>query len=200
MNLKFYKKSYMEKYDIVVVGSGNAALCAALSARDNGAKKVLIIEKASKKEAGGNSRYTNGSYRFAYKNFSDLKKIIPKLKQSKKIDYGKYPKSSFYDDMIKVTKNKTDKKLSKILANDSHEVIYWLSKKGLKFVPIKGKQSFVVNGVTKYWGGLTLEVKNQGEGLVKSLTNIVKKNGIEIIQPQQFSSAPMPYTTSWPTV
>ena len=75
----------MEKYDIVVVGSGNAALCAALSARDNGAKKVLIIEKASKKEAGGNSRYTNGSYRFAYKNFSDLKKIIPKLKQSKKL-------------------------------------------------------------------------------------------------------------------
>ena len=45
MNLKFYKKSYMEKYDIVVVGSGNAALCAALSARDNGAKKILIIEK-----------------------------------------------------------------------------------------------------------------------------------------------------------
>ena len=45
MNLKFYKKSYMEKYDVVVVGSGNAALCAALSARDNGAKKVLIIEK-----------------------------------------------------------------------------------------------------------------------------------------------------------
>ena len=36
MNLKFYKKSYMEKYDVVVVGSGNAALCAALSARDNG--------------------------------------------------------------------------------------------------------------------------------------------------------------------
>ena len=79
----------MEKYDVVVVGSGNAALCAALSARDNGAKKVLTIEKASKKEAGGNSRYTNGSYRFAYNNFSDLKKIIPKLKQSKKIDYGK---------------------------------------------------------------------------------------------------------------
>ena len=150
MNLKFYKKSYMEKYDVVVVGSGNAALCAALSARDNGAKKVLIIEKASKKEAGGNSRYTNGSYRFAYNNFSDLKKIIPKLKQSKKIDYGKYPKRSFYDDMIKVTKNKTDKKLTKTLVNDSHEVIYWLSKKGLKFVPIKGKQSFVVNGVTKY--------------------------------------------------
>jgi len=165
---------------VIVVGSGNAALCAALSAKDAGAKKILMIEKASKKEAGGNSRYTNGSYRFAYNNFFDLKKIIPSLKNTKKIDYGKYPKKSFYNDMIKVTKNKTDKRLTKQLVNDSYDVIYWLSKKGLKFVPIKGKQSFVVNGVTKYWGGLTLEVKNQGEGLVKSLTNIVIKNGVEI--------------------
>ena len=170
----------MNIYDVIVVGSGNAALCAALSAKDAGAKKILIIEKASKKEAGGNSRYTNGSYRFAYDNFSDLKKIIPSLKNTKRIDYGKYPKKSFYDDMIKVTKNKTDKNLTNKLVNNSHDVIYWLSKKGLKFVPIKGKQSFVVNGVTKYWGGLTLEVKDQGEGLVKSLTNIVIKNGVEI--------------------
>ena len=66
----------MNIYDVIVVGSGNAALCAALSTRDNGAKKVLIIEKATRKESGGNSRYTNGSYRFAYNNFSDLKKLI----------------------------------------------------------------------------------------------------------------------------
>ena len=84
----------MNKYDVVVAGSGNAAFCAALSTRDNGAKKVLIIEKATRKESGGNSRYTNGSYRFAYNNFSDLKKIIPSLKNSKKVDYGKYPKKS----------------------------------------------------------------------------------------------------------
>lgn len=170
----------MNIYDVIVVGSGNAALCAALSAKDNGAKKILVIEKAKKKLSGGNSRYTNGSYRFAYENFKDLKKIIPSLKKTKKIDYGKYSKKNFYDDMIKVTKNKTDKFLSKKLVNDSHEAIYWLSKKGLKFVPIKGKQSFVVNGVTKYWGGLTLEVKDQGEGLIKSLSDIVKKNKIEI--------------------
>ena len=52
-------------YDVVVVGTGNAALSAALSASDNGAKKILVIEKASKKERGGNSRYTNGAFRFA---------------------------------------------------------------------------------------------------------------------------------------
>ena len=37
-------------YDVIVVGTGNAALTAALSASDNGAKKILVIEKASKKE------------------------------------------------------------------------------------------------------------------------------------------------------
>ena len=63
----------MNNYDVVVIGAGNAALSAALSAKDNGAKKILVLEKASKKEKGGNSRYTNGAYRFAYNGFSDLK-------------------------------------------------------------------------------------------------------------------------------
>ena len=80
----------MDAFDLVIVGAGNAALSAAISAKENGAKNILVLEKASKKDRGGNSRYTNGAYRFAYKGFSDLKKIIPNLKHTKKIDYGKY--------------------------------------------------------------------------------------------------------------
>ena len=169
-----------DQYDIIVVGTGNAALCAALSAKDNGAKKILVVEKASQKERGGNSRYTNGAFRFAYNGFSDLKKIIPSLKKSKKIDFGKYTKLDFLNDMKKVTEGKTDKILSKILSDKSFETIKWMSKKGVKFVPIQGRQSFMVNGKMKYWGGLTLEVDGQGEALIKSLLTIVKKNKIEI--------------------
>ena len=77
--------------------------------------------------------------------------------------------------MNKVTQGKTDKYLSKTLTSKSFETIHWLSKKGLKFKPIKGRQSFKVNGIMKYWGGLTLEVNGQGEKLVDSLLNIVKK-------------------------
>ena len=169
-----------ESYDVVVIGAGNAALSAALSAKDNGAEKVLVLEKASLKEKGGNSRYTNGAYRFAYDGFSDLKKVIPNLKNSNSIDYGKYSVADFLRDMNKVTQGKTDKKLSKTLTSKSFETIHWLSKKGLKFTPIKGRQSFKVNGIMKYWGGLTLEVDGQGEKLIESMLKITKKNKIDI--------------------
>ena len=170
----------MINYDVVVIGAGNAALSAALSAKDNGAEKVLVLEKASLKEKGGNSRYTNGAYRFAYDGFSDLKKVIPNLKNSNSIDYGKYSVADFLRDMNKVTQGKTDKKLSKTLTSKSFETIQWLSKKGLKFTPIKGRQSFKVNGIMKYWGGLTLEVDGQGEKLIDSMLKIIKKNKIDI--------------------
>ena len=170
----------MIDYDVIVIGAGNAALSAALSAKDNGAEKVLVLEKASLKEKGGNSRYTNGAYRFAYDGFSDLKKVIPNLKNSNSIDYGKYSVADFLRDMNKVTQGKTDKKLSKTLTSKSFETIQWLSKKGLKFTPIKGRQSFKVNGIMKYWGGLTLEVDGQGEKLIDSMLKIIKKNKIDI--------------------
>ena len=163
----------MINYDVIVVGAGNAALSAALSAKDKGAKKILVLEKASQKEKGGNSRYTNGAYRFAYNGFTDLKKIVPDLKNSNSVDYGKYSVSDFLKDMQKVTDGKTDKVLSKTLTSKSFETIHWLSKKGLKFKPIEGRQSFKVDGVMKYWGGLTLEVDGQGEKLIDSLLTII---------------------------
>lgn len=52
-------------YDVVVVGAGNAALCAALAAEENGAR-TLVLERAPESENGGNSRFTAGAIRFAY--------------------------------------------------------------------------------------------------------------------------------------
>ena len=52
-----------DRYDVVVVGAGNAAFCAALAAQENGAR-VLVLEAAPFDERGGNSRYTAGALRF----------------------------------------------------------------------------------------------------------------------------------------
>ena len=62
-------------YDVIVVGAGNAALCAALSAQEQGAR-VLVLEKASEDERGGNSTFTAGGFRFVHNGNDDLRKDV----------------------------------------------------------------------------------------------------------------------------
>ena len=62
-------------YDVIVVGAGNAALCAALSAQEQGAK-VLVLEKANEEERGGNSTFTAGGFRFVHHGTDDLRRDV----------------------------------------------------------------------------------------------------------------------------
>ena len=64
-----------EDYDVIVVGAGNAAMCAAMSAHEQGAK-VVILERAPEDEAGGNSRYTAGAMRFAHNGLQDIATLV----------------------------------------------------------------------------------------------------------------------------
>ena len=66
--------SKLQTYDVIVVGKGNAALCAALSARDQGASAAML-EAASEDEHGGNSRFAGGVMRFAYSSVDELKEV-----------------------------------------------------------------------------------------------------------------------------
>ena len=79
------------EWDIVVVGAGNAALSAALSARERGAE-VLVLESAPQDECGGNSRYTGGMVRLVYNGVDDLLKVVPDLDESEinNTDFGAY--------------------------------------------------------------------------------------------------------------
>src|SRR5262245_47908251 len=65
-------------YDVVVVGAGNAALCAALSARESGAN-VLVLERAPEAERGGNTAFTAGLMRVVYSGLDDILELIPDL-------------------------------------------------------------------------------------------------------------------------
>ena len=66
------------KFDVVVVGAGNAALCAALSAREHAAS-VVVLEKAPHAEQGGNCPFTGGGFRFVHGGLSDLMSLLPDL-------------------------------------------------------------------------------------------------------------------------
>ncbi len=173
-------------YDVIVVGGGNAAFCAALSARESGAS-VLVIERAPVDENGGNSRFTAGAIRFAYEGVDDLKEVMPDLTEDEiaMTDFGSYTKDQFYDDLGRVTQYRCDPTLSEILIESSFETMKWMRSKGVRFAPIYGRQAFKVDGKFKFWGGLTVEAWGGGPGLVDALTASAKKNGIDILYEAQ---------------
>jgi len=173
--------SRSEGYDVVVVGAGNAAFCAALAARER-VQKVLVLERAAEDEAGGNSRFTAGLMRVAYAGVEDLKRAIPDLtaEEIARTDFGTYSEAQFLDDMARVTEYRCDPDLTELLVKRSLGTVEWMRAKGVRFTAAWGRQAFNIGGKFKFWGGLTVEAVGGGPGLVESLTNAAKKNGIDI--------------------
>src|SRR6204780_326946 len=167
--------------DVIVVGAGNAAFCAALAAQEQGAK-VVMCEAAPEDESGGNSRFTAGSIRVVYNGIDDIKTLVPDLTQSEvdTTDFGTYTADQFFDDMARVTQNRADPDLVELLVTRSFDSLNWLRQKGVRLIPIYGRQAFKIDGKFKFWGGLTVESVGGGPGLVAMLTASAKKRGIDI--------------------
>lgn len=168
-------------WDIIVVGAGNAAFCAAIAAAETGAR-VLMLERAPADESGGNSRFTAGGMRIVYDGLADLKKLMPDLTQEEidSTDFGSYGAEQFFDDMFRVTRYRTQPELCEQLVTRSLETALWMQSKGVRFVPIYGRQSFKVGDKMKFWGGVTVESWGGGPGLVDQETAIAKKLRVDI--------------------
>ncbi|MFP6808900.1 MAG: FAD-dependent tricarballylate dehydrogenase TcuA [Pseudomonadales bacterium] len=168
-------------HDIVVVGAGNAALCAALAARQSGLK-VLVLERAPESERGGNTRYTAGAMRFVYNDVDDLRVVMPDLSDAEvaNADFGSYTRDNFYDDMGRLTQYRSDPDLTEMLIEKSFETICWMREQGVRFLPMYGRQAFKIDGKFKFWGGLTVEAWGGGPGLIDNLYAAAEKVNIPI--------------------
>ncbi len=170
-----------EQCDVVIVGAGNAAMCAALAAREHGAS-VVVLERAPEDEAGGNTRFTAGAIRFAYGGIDDLRELMPDLTDEEiaRTDFGSYSEEQFFDDMARVTENRADPDLVESLVRRSRDSMMWLRSKGFRFVPIYGRQAFKVDGRFKFWGGLTVEAWGGGPGLVEAHMKAAASNDVRV--------------------
>lgn len=167
-------------YDVIVVGKGNAALCSALSAHENGAK-VLVLEAAPEDESGGNSRFAGGVMRFAYESVEDLKRVTELTNEEiANSDFGTNTREEFFDDLYRLTSYRTDADLSEILITQSLDTMAWLRAQGARFVPNYGRQSGMVGGKRKFFGRMPIEASGGGAGLVQYLDAAAKKAGIEV--------------------
>jgi tricarballylate dehydrogenase len=170
----------MPDSDVVVVGKGNAALCAALAARDQGAT-VTMLEAATEDESGGNSHFAGGVMRFAFDTVDDLKRVTELTDEEiATSDFGTNTREEYFDDLFRLTSYRTDPDLSERLVAQSLDVMAWLRAKGARFVPNFGRQSALVDGKRRFFGRLPIEVSGGGAGLVQALDRAVAKAGIAV--------------------
>lgn len=167
--------------DVIVVGGGNAALCAALSAAENGAR-VLVLERAPEHARGGNSAFTGGAFRVVYDGVEDMKRLVPDLtpEDLERSDFGSYTASRYFDELIEMSNYRADADLVSTLVDGSLDTLLWMRTHGVRFIPIHGRQSFLVDGKHRFWGGLTIEVSGGGAGLMEMLFARAARLGVEV--------------------
>ena len=151
---------------VIIVGSGNAALCAGIASLEKGAA-VTIYEKADKKMSGGNTKYTAGAMRFVYDSGEQLISLLKNKSDTrlKNTDFGSYSKKNFSSDLLSFNDGRALSDEQTILVSKSFETMEWLASHNVKFEPIFSRQSFLKDGKYIFWGGLTLASENEGVGL-----------------------------------
>jgi tricarballylate dehydrogenase len=167
--------------DVAVVGGGNAALSAAMAAHERG-RSVLVLEKAPKSWRGGNSYFTGGAFRFAFEHNRDLRVLIPDVadEEFSRYDIEPYTADQYFEDLAVVTEGLTDPDLADYLVSHSYETMRWMQSQGMRFALLLRRQSYVVDGRTKFWGGLIVESVGGGAGLVDRWYELAESQGVDV--------------------
>jgi tricarballylate dehydrogenase len=146
------------RFDVLVIGGGNAALCAAISARRSGAS-VLVLEAAPKFYRGGNTRHTR-NMRCAHDSATDTLT-------------GPYTEEEFWTDLLQVTGGQTDEALSRHMIHQSKEMLTWISEQGVRFQPSLGGTLSLGRTNSFFLGG--------GRAMLNQLYRTAESLGVEVV-------------------
>src|SRR5207253_2658223 len=146
------------KFDVLVIGGGNAALCAAISARRAGAS-VLVLEGAPKFYRGGNTRHTR-NMRCAHDAATDILT-------------GPYTEQEFWEDLLRVTGGQTDEELARLMIKQSKDILGWIVEQGVRWQPPLGGTLSLGRTNSFFLGG--------GRAMLNALYLTAEQLGVEIL-------------------
>src|SRR5437764_4528232 len=149
---------FNRKYDVLVIGGGNAALCAAISARRSGAS-VLVLEGAPKFYRGGNTRHTR-NMRCAHDAATEILT-------------GPYTEEEFWEDLLRVTGGQTDEVLARHMIRESKDIVNWIVEQGVRWQPSLGGTLSLGRTNSFFLGG--------GRAMLNALYLTAEKLGVEIL-------------------
>src|SRR6201995_2895259 len=146
------------KYDVLVIGGGNGALCAAISARRPGAD-VLVLEGAPKFYRGGNTRHTR-NMRCAHDAATDILT-------------GPYTEEEFWEDLLRVTGGQTDEQLARMMIHESKDMLNWIVEQGVRWQPSLGGTLSLGRTNSFFLGG--------GRAMLNALYRTAEALGVDIL-------------------
>ena len=167
-------------FDVIVVGAGNAALCAALSARQQGAS-VVVLEKAPPSAQGGNCPFTGGGFRFVHDGIEDLRALLPDLTdaEAERLSMAPYTAEDFRGHLLDVTQGDVDHRLMETLIANSRPTVDWMHSQGVRWELSGGRVSAGAPSVIPNSVGLS--AWRSGPGLVQMLTTAARRAGITVL-------------------
>ena len=150
-----------ENIPVVVVGGGSAAFEAAVAAKQAGAPKVVMLEKAPEPEFGGNARFSHTGFRWVFSGPEEIRRFLPDLDDATfaKLHIPPYTAEQFHGDLQRVTRGRINKELSEVLVTQSTAAIHWMREVGIKWdidshVIIDGRYYFEPGMVIHPTGGV----------------------------------------------
>ena len=181
MNSSQTAQSEFAEFDVIVVGAGNAAFTAALAAKAEGAR-VLVLEKATQKLRGGNTRFTGGVFRCTYNGLDDLVALVRNNDDPGDVVVDPYTKEDYLQDIERVTGGRADPELIQTLITRSYDTVRWMADLGVAWefsravgaVTIAGKQK------TKLARGGALRAKGEGVLLSSTLFRLAAEADIPV--------------------
>ena len=172
-----------EHWDVIVVGAGNAAHAAAVSARESGAARVLMIEKAPERLRGGNTHYSGGLFRVAFDNPEALLDLVPEV-QAEVPDFltgvSPYPAEAFWADLRRVTRGGVDPDLGELLVSRSLETASWMVAQGIRMEAAVSLAAIEYGGKVKWPSGAVIRAVDEGVGLSRMWFEIARRHGIAL--------------------